>query len=237
MARTMGAIAMGKFELLHLFLLFLIGFFGHTYGFVLNDIIDYKIDKLNKDLSDRPLISGTISIRKALIFAIVSMIVSFIIAIYLSFNTNTYFPLIVLLFSASVITIYNIISKNLTISKLNKMKKVELKDLLDEINQVTDIKSPKKSDYIKYSRFIIRKLHKMGCYGKGSMYRENLLKGLPDMNIAKKVQEALIKQKICLRKKKQHGWKYYLNKNRLNKIKEIIKEKGRISIIPILLLL
>jgi 4-hydroxybenzoate polyprenyltransferase len=108
---VMGAIAMGKFELFHLLLLFLIGFFGHTYGFVLNDILDFKIDKLNKDIGDRPLISGTISLRKAWIFSIISMIIAFVFAIYLSFLTNKYFPLIILIFSALIITIYDIISK------------------------------------------------------------------------------------------------------------------------------
>jgi len=108
---VMGAIAMGKFDLFHILLLFLIGFFGHTYGFVLNDIIDYKIDKLNKDLSDRPLISGTISQRNAWIFAITSMIISFLLATYLCIITDIYFPLLILILSALVITIYNIISK------------------------------------------------------------------------------------------------------------------------------
>lgn len=95
----------------------------------------------------------------------------------------------------------------------------------------------KKSAYIKYSRFIIRKLHRSGCYGTGSMYEENLISGSPDTNIAKIVINALIKQKIIIRKRKPHGWKYFLNKSRLDKIKEIIKEKGRNSIIPVLLFL
>lgn len=95
----------------------------------------------------------------------------------------------------------------------------------------------KKRDYIKYSRFLIRKLHKTCCYGVGSMYEENVIKGLPEKWIAKKVLEALVKQKICLKKKKEHGWKYYLNMERYDKIKEIIKEQGTGSIIPILLML
>ena len=37
--------------------------------------------------------------------------------------------------------------------------------------------------------------------------------------------------------KKEHGWKYYLNMERLGKIKEIIKETGSGSIIPLLLML
>ena len=94
-----------------------------------------------------------------------------------------------------------------------------------------------KSDYIKYSRFIVRKLHRSTCYGKGLMYEENVIAGLPDSKIAKDVLGALVKQKICGKKKKEHGWKYYLNMERLDKIKEIIKETGKNSIIPILLFL
>tara|TARA_Y100000310_G_scaffold314019_1_gene363006 strand:+ start:903 stop:1199 length:297 start_codon:yes stop_codon:yes gene_type:complete len=95
----------------------------------------------------------------------------------------------------------------------------------------------KKGDYIKYSRFIVRKLHKSTCYGTGSMYEENVISGLPNARIAKKVLEALVKQHICGKKKKEHGWKYFLNINRYGKIKQIIKEKGSNSIIPILLML
>ncbi len=51
------------------------------------------------------------------------------------------------------------------------------------------------------------------------------------------VLDALVKQNICGRKKKEHGWKYFLNIKRMDKIKEIIKEKGDNSIIPILLIL
>ena len=83
---------------------------------------------------------------------------------------------------------------------------------------------------------MIRKLHISGCYGVGSMYRENLTKGLPDKGVAKKVLAALVNQKICCKKKKEHGWKYYLNRNKYGKITEIIKEKGKHSIIPILLM-
>jgi len=95
----------------------------------------------------------------------------------------------------------------------------------------------RKSDYVRYSRFLVRKLHVSGCYGTGSTYLDNVVKGLPDKDIAKVVLEALTKQKICVRKKKAHGWKYFLNKDRREKITEIVKEQGRNSIIPILLLL
>lgn len=69
------------------------------------------------------------------------------------------------------------------------------------------------------------------------MYEENVVAGLPDKVIAKEVLAALVKQNICGKKKKEHGWKYYLNMDRYDKIKEIIQEKGNSSIIPILLML
>jgi ethanolamine utilization protein EutQ (cupin superfamily) len=69
------------------------------------------------------------------------------------------------------------------------------------------------------------------------MYEENVVAGLPDRKIAKEVLDALVKQNICGKKKKEHGWKYFLNMDRYDKIKEIIKESGSGSIIPILLML
>jgi len=110
---VMGAIAMENYDLFHLFLLFLIGFFGHTYGFVLNDIIDNKIDKTSAEISDRPLLSGTITIKKAWIFAIISMIIAFVVAFYISYDTHIYYPIIILIISSVLITIYNITSKKL----------------------------------------------------------------------------------------------------------------------------
>jgi 4-hydroxybenzoate polyprenyltransferase len=109
----MGAIAMENYDLFKLFLLFLIGFFGHTYGFVLNDIIDKKIDKTSAEISDRPLLSGTISIKKAWIFAIISMIIAFVIAFYIAYNSYIYYPIILLIISSVFITIYNLTSKKL----------------------------------------------------------------------------------------------------------------------------
>jgi 4-hydroxybenzoate polyprenyltransferase len=108
---VMGAIAMEQFNIPYLILLFFIGFFGHTFGFVLNDIVDYKIDKFSKEISDRPLVSGTITIKKAGIYALISMIIAFSLAIYLAFITQRFFSIIILVISAFFITLYNLISK------------------------------------------------------------------------------------------------------------------------------
>jgi len=108
---VMGAIAMKQYDLFTIFILFIIGFFGHTFGFVFNDIIDYKIDKSSKEISDRPLISGTISLRNAWIYALISMAISFLLAIYLAYPTGYFIPVILLAVSAFFIILYNLISK------------------------------------------------------------------------------------------------------------------------------
>ncbi|MCK5261393.1 MAG: UbiA family prenyltransferase [Thermoplasmatales archaeon] len=108
---VMGAIAMEQYNMLYLFLLFLVGFLGHTFGFVFNDIVDYKIDKYSKEISDRPLISGTISVKKAWIFAITSMAAAFIIAIYIAVTTSSFFPILVLVISSFFIVLYDLTSK------------------------------------------------------------------------------------------------------------------------------
>jgi len=97
----------------------------------------------------------------------------------------------------------------------------------------------KKSEYVRISRTIIKKLFDLNCFGKGSVYIHIIKSAISkdDLDKVNMVLEALIKQNICCKKKKKHGWKYYLNIDRYDKIKQIIKETGRQSIIPVLLML
>ena len=97
----------------------------------------------------------------------------------------------------------------------------------------------KRSEYIRISRTITKKLFDGNCFGKGSVYIHVLKSRIPkeDIDNVEIVLGALIKQNICRKKKKEHGWKYYLNIDRLDKIREIIKETGTNSIIPILFML
>ena len=109
---VMGAISMGEGRLLPLFLLFLVGFFGHVYGFVVNDIVDLRVDKLSSEISDRPLVSGTISKKNAWIFSIASMAMSLAIASFLSLQYYSFFPAMPLLIASALsITVYDFISK------------------------------------------------------------------------------------------------------------------------------
>jgi 4-hydroxybenzoate polyprenyltransferase len=85
---------------------------------VFNDIIDYNIDKSSKEISDRPLISGTISLRNAWIFALSSMTVAFLISLYLAVSTQRFFPLIILVISASFVAFYDVVSKKIPLTDL-----------------------------------------------------------------------------------------------------------------------
>lgn len=111
LAPVLGALANGEFRLFPLFLFFLVGFFGHSYGFALNDIMDYRIDKLSKELKERPLVKGEITIKNAILFTIIMFFLSILFAIYISYFYSNYVPLIFLFLSALCITIYDMISK------------------------------------------------------------------------------------------------------------------------------
>ena len=81
-----------------------------------------------------------------------------------------------------------------------------------------------KGDYIKISKSLIRKLYKLGCWGKGSLYEDNLKDGFPPEDKGKVlvVANALVKQRILCKKSKKYGFKYYLNLERRDKINQII---------------
>ncbi len=114
-APVLGALSMwaiSEVTLFQLFVLFCIGCFSHVYGFVINDLVDIKVDKLSNELFARPLVSGSISRKKAAIFAVVCMIFSFILSIFFYKGLVSYILLFSILISAYILaTIYNFASK------------------------------------------------------------------------------------------------------------------------------
>lgn len=108
---VMGAVAMQEYNVGVLVVLFLIGFLGHSFGFVLNDILDFNLDNKSREISDRPLISGTISLKNAWIFAIGCLALAFVIAFALAYPSANFFPLVLMVVSAASIVVYNVISK------------------------------------------------------------------------------------------------------------------------------
>jgi 4-hydroxybenzoate polyprenyltransferase len=120
-----GALAMGEGSILRLFILFFVGAGAHIYGFVLNDYIDMRIDGLSGELRQRPLVSGTISPRAALSFALFGLAMMLALG-YLSMSVSGSLNpsaetvvfgrprvMSILVTAAVLATIYNLISKHL----------------------------------------------------------------------------------------------------------------------------
>jgi 4-hydroxybenzoate polyprenyltransferase len=114
-APVLGALSMfsvGGLQVYQLGILFLIGCLAHAYGFVLNDVLDIRIDVLSKDLMARPLVNGSISRRKAVVFAVACMLASFGLTLFLLSEGTRYVSLLVVLATAfASATIYNVLSK------------------------------------------------------------------------------------------------------------------------------
>ncbi len=114
-APVLGALAMwnvGRTSLFGISVLFIIGCLSHIYGFVLNDVIDTKIDKLSKDLKASPLVSGTITRRKATYFAVSAMVLSWIFSLFFYEDIRSFAIILsILVFADFLSTIYNFISK------------------------------------------------------------------------------------------------------------------------------
>jgi len=114
-APVLGALSMwdvGSFSLWKLFVLFLIGSLAHIYGFVINDVIDFRLDKLSKDLSARPLVRGSITRKQVVFFAIACMIGSFLLSFVFFSDPLRYLVLAcILLIAYFLATMYDIASK------------------------------------------------------------------------------------------------------------------------------
>lgn len=105
MMPLLGAISNGIFS--HLFLLLLIGIFSNSFGFVQNDYFDIEIDKKSGYVADRPLASGLISKKEALIFLFILSLIPFIITLFFFSYISLFFLILFFIFY----TIYNKFSK------------------------------------------------------------------------------------------------------------------------------
>jgi len=88
--------------------LFVVGIIVHIFGEILNDYMDYNIDKESNELKDKPLVSGDISKTGALLGLIISFSILIILII---FSTFTVFSIILLTISSATGILYQLISK------------------------------------------------------------------------------------------------------------------------------
>ncbi len=80
-----------------------------------------------------------------------------------------------------------------------------------------------RGEYIRIAKTLVRKLFKLGCWGKGSLYQDELSDGFPAEEKGKimSVADALVRQDILGKKSKKYGQKFYLNPRRRDKIDQI----------------
>jgi len=96
-------------DLIRIFIpLFLVGMIIHIFGEILNDYMDYDIDKANIELSDKPLVSGDVSKISALIGLISCIVFLIIIMIFSHFSILS---LILFVIGATTGIVYQLISK------------------------------------------------------------------------------------------------------------------------------
>jgi 4-hydroxybenzoate polyprenyltransferase len=107
-APVFGAITNGEFTISQLIILLIIGCLAHIFTFVQNDYYDIEIDRKSKYVSNRPLVTGSISQKTTIVIFASSFILSLLLAIVFFF---TFYSFIVLLISFLCITFYNKYSK------------------------------------------------------------------------------------------------------------------------------
>ncbi len=85
---VIAALTVGIFDFYQLAMLFLIGVFSVIYGFILNDYVDMNVDRLSKELKDRPLVSGKIQ-PSAVIWICFSCIILTFLCFFILFYNKT----------------------------------------------------------------------------------------------------------------------------------------------------
>jgi len=104
-----GAIANGEFSFSHLTILLVMGLLAHIFTFVQNDYYDVEIDSKSKYVSNRPLVTGSISQKTTVVIFVSSFILSLLLAIVFFF---TFYSFALLLLSFLCMTLYNKYSKH-----------------------------------------------------------------------------------------------------------------------------
>ena len=105
-----GAIAMGQKDLVPLTIIFLIGLTAHIFGFAFNHYMDIDVDRLIDHISRRPLPSGSISKKHALIYILCVFLAGILLTLYFF---GVYLLLLYLL-GIALAGLYDIYSKRIT---------------------------------------------------------------------------------------------------------------------------
>jgi decaprenyl-phosphate phosphoribosyltransferase len=112
-----GALTVGMTDLVNLCIVFLVGSFSAVFGFLLNDYADVELDNLVSDLKKKPLVSGDVSKRSALMIAILLILMTFLLISILYYgkpiDTYKFFAIISIIVAGILGSIYDLFGKKI----------------------------------------------------------------------------------------------------------------------------
>ena len=112
-----GALTVGVYDLFSLCIVFLVGSFSAVFGFLLNDYADVELDNLVDDLKKKPLVSGEVTKKTALLIAILLMLLTFLLISILYFgksiDTYKFFAIMCILAAGVLGSIYDLYGKRI----------------------------------------------------------------------------------------------------------------------------
>ena len=114
MPAIFGTLTVGVLDPGVLFSLFIIGIFVTIYGFVLNDYIDTSVDTQSIEISERPLVKGSISRLSAIKLTLFSIVIAYVlIGLFMYYSVFIFRLSTIVVFTFAVIfaAIYNVYSK------------------------------------------------------------------------------------------------------------------------------
>ena len=109
-APLLGGMVMGLRDGVLLLVLFFIGLLIHVYGFVLNEIFDVNVDRKSDDLQDKPLVSGSVSVRQAYWVVGVSLV---LLCVLMVAFFQAVVPFVLLILSLLLASVYDVFGKRL----------------------------------------------------------------------------------------------------------------------------
>jgi 4-hydroxybenzoate polyprenyltransferase len=74
---VIGALTVGMYDIPTLSIVFIIGAFASIFGFLVNDLVDIELDRHVDELQKKPLVSGEVSTKAALMIAFLLAFLSF----------------------------------------------------------------------------------------------------------------------------------------------------------------
>jgi 4-hydroxybenzoate polyprenyltransferase len=114
---VIGALTVGMYDLYTLTIVFIIGAVASIFGFLINDYVDIELDRYVDDLQKKPLVSGEVSKKNALMIAFILSFTAFFFIGLLWYNQHIdyyKFTGLTCIISAGILgTFYDVFGKNI----------------------------------------------------------------------------------------------------------------------------